>query len=164
MEFESDFWHTSLKINGVYCEDIIHPKEDVYASLVPNSNGNLMVLIQRGQIYLYEVEPNTDIKAYVLQLTSPALPKWVKMFSGFVTIALVFFEIWYSTILEKKELWLGHGVIPLVVFVLIHMPSDYLLKNPSISLHRKRLWYFISLIVSVIFVILYNLIVLYVHL
>lgn len=147
----------TLKVNDILCEDALDCGNFLYIATIPESAGMLMVMIHRDHTYIYDITPETNIKKYALGIIGRTVPRWWKYFFFFTAMASIAFYVVYSDMLHGSLSW--RQLPPGIVLLLWWTLDDRVFSSPKYPLRRRIIWRNITWIATVLFMIIYSVIV-----
>lgn len=146
-----------IHVNGVSCGRVQFCCKHVYAVIVPQSEGRLMILLYYRKIFLFDIEPGTDIVKFAKDKARVNVSIISKIITIISLIAFFISAIWFMSTYNIKNIGSWHEIIALVLFLGILYPTAIFSRHPMISNRRKKVIFYIGFYLSIAVSLLYSL-------
>lgn len=145
-----------INVNGVSCGRVQFCCKHVYAVLLPQSEGRLMILLYHRKIYLFDIEPGTDIVTFAKDKAKVNISIVSKVITTLSFISFLISTAWFMSTYNIKEIAFWHEIIALVLFLGILYPTAFFSRHPMISNRRKKVIFFIGFYLAMAVSLLYS--------
>lgn len=148
-----------IKVNGIICDEVGEVGR-VYYAVVSQPEELLLLLLQDDDVYLYDLEPDTDVRAYAKLLVGSVVPKPIDLLLKILLAITTLSDYVFLDVLYDKGLWPGHAMISLLGTAFITFSLWRMSEKLSLPGSKRKKLYCTGAILGILFGFLYDILVL----